>query len=197
MFRWFALVALAGSVAVSGYHRRRARLDGETIPRRREGAPLMAGRALVALPLFGGAAAYIINPGWMAWASFDAPMWVRWLGVGAGVSAIPTVHWVLRALGRNVSETVLTKDRHELVTRGPYRWVRHPLYTTAIGLFVALGLIAANWFILLFALIALASMRLVIVPLEERQLRTRFGTEYEQYTRRTGAMLPRLRGLER
>jgi protein-S-isoprenylcysteine O-methyltransferase Ste14 len=153
----------------------------------------MAGRALVALPLFGGTAAYIINPGSMAWASFDVPIWLRWVSVGAGLCTMPAVHWVLRTLGRNVSETVLTKSRHELVTRGPYRWIRHPLYTTAIGLFLALGLIAANWFVLLCALIALASIRLVVVPLEERQLLARFGSEYGQYMRTTGAMLPRLR----
>jgi protein-S-isoprenylcysteine O-methyltransferase Ste14 len=55
-----------------------------------------------------------------------------------------------------------------------------------------LGLIAANCFILLIALIALASIRLVIVPLEERQLLARFGSEYQEYMRRTGAMIPRL-----
>lgn len=153
----------------------------------------MAGRALVALPLFGGVAVYIANPAWMAWASFEAPIWLRWLGVGMGLLTMLAVHQVLSALGKNVSETVLTKDHHELVTHGPYRWIRHPLYTTGVVLFLALGLIAANWFILLFALLALASIRLVVVPLEERALLAHFGSEYQHYMRRTGCMLPRLR----
>jgi protein-S-isoprenylcysteine O-methyltransferase Ste14 len=194
MFRWFALVVLVGAVAVSGFHRRRARLQGETIPRRREGVLLMAGRALVALPLFGGALAYVLNPSWMAWASFDAPLWMRWLGVGLGLAAVPVVHWVLGSLGPNVSETVLTKERQELVRHGPYRWVRHPLYTTGVALFVALGLMAANGFILFFALVALVAIRLVVVPREERALGARFGPAYEQYRHHTGAMLPRFRG---
>jgi protein-S-isoprenylcysteine O-methyltransferase Ste14 len=193
MFRWFALAVLIGSLTVSGYHRRRARVQGEIIPRRREGPLLMAGRALVALLLFGGAAAYVANPAWMAWASYDAPVWLRWLGVVLGLFTVPAVHWVLSTLGRNVSETMLTKDHHELVTGGPYRWIRHPLYTTGVVLFAALGLMAANWFILLFAVLALLSMRLVVVPLEERALLARFGADYHQYIRRTGAMLPRLR----
>src|SRR5215216_3182302 len=155
MFRWFALVVLVGSVTVSAYHRWRARVEGETVPRRREGALLMAGRTLGALPLFGGAVAYVVSPASMSWASFEAPVWLRWLGVGLGLCTVPAVHWVLKSLGRNVSETVFTKEHHELVTRGPYRWIRHPLYTTGTGLFVALGLIAANWFILLSAVVAL------------------------------------------
>lgn len=153
----------------------------------------MVGRALGALPLFGGAAAYIVSPASMSWASFDAPAWLRWLGVALGLSTVLAAHWVLRTLGRNVSETVLTKEHHELVTRGPYRWIRHPLYTTGIALFVALGLIAANWFILLASLLALLLIRLVVVPLEERALLARFGEAYQQYMRRTGTMAPRLR----
>ena len=193
MFRWFALALLVGSLTVSGYHRRRARIRGETIPHVREGRYLIAGRVFVGVPLLGGALAYVVRAEWMAWASFAAPVWSRWLGAGLGLAVVPMIHWVLVTLGRNVSETVLTKERHELVTQGPYRWIRHPLYTTGTALFVALGLIAANWFVLLFALIALILVRLVVVPLEERELLARFGSAYEQYQERTGTMLPRLR----
>jgi protein-S-isoprenylcysteine O-methyltransferase Ste14 len=194
MFRWFALAVLVGSLTISTLFRHRARRQGETIRRRSERLPLRVGRVLIALPLFGAPILYILNPRWMAWASFEAPLWLRWLGVGLGICVVLLVHWVLGTLGRNVSETVLTKPQHELVTGGPYRWIRHPLYTTGITLFVALGLIAANWFILLFALLALLAIRLVVVPLEERELLARFGAEYEHYRRCTGAMWPRLGG---
>jgi protein-S-isoprenylcysteine O-methyltransferase Ste14 len=192
MFRWSALVILVAALTVSGSHRRRARAQGETIARTREGAPLIAGRLLVALPLFGGILACIISPTSMEWASIALPLWLRWLGVVLGVLVVFSAHWVLSNLGRNVSETVLTKQDQELVVSGPYRWVRHPLYTTGIGLFIALGLMAANGFILAFALIALAAIRLVVVPLEEKALIERFGPEYRAYMQRTGAMFPRL-----
>jgi protein-S-isoprenylcysteine O-methyltransferase Ste14 len=193
VFRWLALLVLAGTVGVSGYYRRRARAASGTIPRSREPLPLIAGRMVVALPLFGGILAYILNPRWMAWASYDAPPWLRWLGVALGLGAMLSARWVLRAIGSNVSETILTKAAHELVTHGPYRRIRHPLYTTGVALFLSLGLIAANWFILAFALIALVSIRFVVVPMEERELVAKFGAAYEQYRRRTGAMSPRLR----
>ena len=194
MFRWFALAVLVAAIGVSGFHRRRARLRSGTIPRSRETSILIAGRLLVALPLFGGSIAYIINPAWTEWSSFEAPAWLRWIGVALGVCVVPAVHLVLTALGSNVSETVLVKERHELVTSaGPYRWIRHPLYTTGIALFVSLGLMASNWFILVMALIALVLIRVVVVPREEKELVTRFGSAYEVYQRRTGAMSPRLR----
>ena len=195
MFRWLALIVFVSAVAVSGFHRRRARARTGTIPRAREEPLLIAGRLLVSLPLFGSALVYVLNPGWMAWSSFNAPEWVRWTGVALGACVVLSVHWVLNALGSNVSETVLTKDRHELVTRaGPYRWIRHPLYTTGIALFVAVGLMAANWFVLGLASIALLAIRTVVVPREERELIARFGSGYEEYRRRTGAMAPRVGG---
>jgi protein-S-isoprenylcysteine O-methyltransferase len=194
VFRWFCLAVLLAGITVSGIHRRRARARSGTIPRSREDASLIAGRLLVALPLFGGSLAYVINPGWMAWSSFDAPDWLRWMGVGLGVCVVPAIHWVLTALGSNVSETVLTKDRHELVSSaGPYRWIRHPLYTTGIALFLALGLMSASWFILALAFVALVAIRTVVVPREERELIARFGAGYQEYRKRTGAMVPRFR----
>ncbi|MFB6277934.1 MAG: isoprenylcysteine carboxylmethyltransferase family protein [Salinibacter sp.] len=190
MFQWLALAILMGSISISAFHRRRARSQGGVIHRSREGVWLIVGRTLVALPLFGGTVMFIVYPSWMAWASFVVPDWVRWFGVGLGLCTVPSVHWILRTLGRNVSETVLTKDQHELVKSGPYRWIRHPLYTTGVVLFVALGLIAANWLILAFTLLAFVLIRFVVVPREEQELLARFGSEYKRYMRRTGTMLP-------
>ena len=193
IFRWSALAVLLIAVGLSGFHRRRARVDSETIARSRESAPLIAGRLLVALPFLGGTIAYIVNPAWVTWGSIDLPAWLRWIGVVLGVAVIPGVHWVLSSLGKNVSETVLTKTDHQLVKHGPYRWVRHPLYTTGITLLFALGLMTASWFLLTLAAIALVLIRLVVVPIEERELTRRFGTRYTTYMSHSGAMLPRLR----
>jgi protein-S-isoprenylcysteine O-methyltransferase len=102
------------------------------------------------------------------------------------------VAWTLRSLGRNISETVLTKEHHELVTSGPYRWVRHPLYTSGVALFLALGLMADSGFILVVTLVAAVLIRTVVVPLEERELVRKFGPAYLDYVGRTGRLLPRV-----
>ncbi|HEX6104919.1 MAG TPA: isoprenylcysteine carboxylmethyltransferase family protein [Gemmatimonadales bacterium] len=195
MFRWLILAVLLSALTVSGYHRARARQDGEPVARRREGPLFLVLRGVMALALFGGILAHVIRPGWMAWASFDAPRPLRWLGLVLGVLTVPAVHWVLGALGRNVTETVLTRERHELVTGGPYRWVRHPLYTTGLTLFVALGLMAGSWFVLMAAGLAFALLRLLVIPREEQALLARFGERYELYMLRTGRLVPRVSGV--
>jgi protein-S-isoprenylcysteine O-methyltransferase Ste14 len=191
MFRWWTLVVLMAAVGSSGYYRRRARQTGPTIARREEGAAMIAGRLVVALPLFLAPLIYVVNPRWMQWASLPLPVWLRWTGLGVALATVPAVHWVLTALGRNVSETVLTKADHELVTRGPYHWVRHPLYTTGLALFIGIGLMQASWFVLLMAGVAMLAIRLIVIPREERALMSRFGARYAAYAAHTGTLLPR------
>jgi protein-S-isoprenylcysteine O-methyltransferase Ste14 len=193
MFRWLILSVLLSALTVSGYHRARARLGGETVARRREGSLFLVLRGLIALGLFGGIVAHAVRPEWMAWASFEVPQTLRWLGLGLGVLTVPAVHWVLSVLGRNVTETVLTKARHELVTGGPYRWIRHPLYTTGLTLFLALGLMAGSWFVLLATAIAFALLRMLVIPREEQALLAKFGERYQAYILRTGRLMPRVR----
>ncbi len=93
-------------------------------------------------------------------------------------------------IGRNVTETVLTKADHALVTTGPYRWMRHPLYAMGGALFGAVGLMSASWFILGGACLAVAVLRVVIVPREEHALIAKFGDEYRAYMNRTGGLVP-------
>jgi protein-S-isoprenylcysteine O-methyltransferase Ste14 len=87
---------------------------------------------------------------------------------------------------------VLTKERHELVTAGPYRWIRHPLYAVGILLFASIGLIAANWFILGLAALAALFIRFLVIPIEEHELSQKFGDHYGQYIARTGRLFPRV-----
>lgn len=147
-------------------------------------------RLLFALPFAVSIAAYLIYPAWMDWASFPAPSWVRWTGLAAGSIAIPAVYWVLKTLGPNVSETILTKDSHRFVTKGPYGWVRHPLYTTGLVLLAAVGLMATNWFILLLSGLCGTAIRYLVIPQEEDFLEARFGSEYRHYKKRTGMLFP-------
>lgn len=192
-FRWLILAVLLSALAVSGYHRAHARRHSETIGRGREGPLLQTLRAVMALALFGGVLLYVVRPEWMRWASVDVPIGVRWLGALLGFLTVLLVHWVLRTLGPNVSETVLTKERHALVTGGPYRWVRHPLYTTGLALFVALGIMAGSWFVLLASGIAFLLLRWLVIPREEQALLAKFGDRYRDYMQRTGRLVPRRR----
>jgi protein-S-isoprenylcysteine O-methyltransferase Ste14 len=190
MLRGWALIVLVGSLAVSGYYRARARRLGGVIERRREGGAALLARAAGGLAGMAAILAHALAPGAMAWASFPAPGWMRAAGAVLGLLVLPGTYWVFSSIGQNVSETVLPD--HALVQHGPYRWVRHPLYTTGALLLLALGLMLSSWLILALAIIAFAIFRWFVVPLEERQLEQTFGDRYRAYARGTGAMLPRL-----
>jgi protein-S-isoprenylcysteine O-methyltransferase Ste14 len=96
------------------------------------------------------------------------------------------------SIGENISETILTKANHRLVTHGPYRWIRHPLYALALLELLCLAIIASSWYLLLLACTGLVVFRAVVIPREESNLIRAFGEPYEEYRRHTGALLPRL-----
>ena len=192
MWRAWALIVLISSVAISGYYRARARRLGGVIERRREGGPALFARAAGGLCGLAAVVIHALSPERMAWASFPARAWLRATGAVLGLIVIPGTYWVFSSIGRNVSETVLTKPDHALVQHGPYRWVRHPLYTTGSLLLLALGLMLASWVVLALALAAFLTFRFVVVPIEERELVAKFGDRYRAYARETGAMTPRI-----
>jgi protein-S-isoprenylcysteine O-methyltransferase Ste14 len=192
--RLWALIVLFSALTISSVYRARARRLGGAIERRREGRLALGARAIGGLSALAAMLLHALAPGMMRWASFDAPPLVRWTGAGLGLLAIPGAWWVLSSIGTNVSETVLTKPDHELVQRGPYRWVRHPLYTLGVVLILAQALMLASWVLLLMSALALAAFRALVVPIEERHLESSFGDAYRQYRAQTGAMLPRLTG---
>lgn len=194
VFRGIAATLLAAALSVSAYYRHRAeQASEEKISWREEGLPTIIALRSSGLALLLSVMAYLLNPRWMEWSSLSLPAWLRWSGAGLGAATVPLTYWVFRSLGKNITPTVETRENHELVTSGPYRWVRHPLYSVGTSFFVSLSLVAANWFIGLGSLSALA-MLLVRLPKEEAKLIERFGDEYRVYMERTGRFLPRLRG---
>ena len=190
-FRLMFAIILVAAFGMSAFFRRRARRT-EAIPRSREGGRTLFLRLLFAVPFYLAMVVYVVNPDGMAWSAIPLPAAVRWAGVALGLAALPMLYWVLRSIGRNISETVLTKTDHQLVTHGPYRWVRHPLYTVATVAFLSLGLIASNAFILVMGGVIFAAMALLVVPKEEAKLMEKFGEAYDEYRRRTGALVPRV-----
>ncbi len=142
------------------------------------------------LLLWGYCFLYVAYPRLLDWSFFDVPPELRWVGAAVAIVLIPFVVSAQRALGRNVSPTVITHEDHELVTSGPYRWVRNPLYTAGVLLFTSLGLVSASWYLIAGAALAFALARLRL-PKEETELEARFGQEYRDYARRTGRFLPR------
>ena len=133
----------------------------------------------------------MLNPGWMAWA-LPLPTWLRWLGAAIGLAMLPLLYWVFSSIGSNISETTLTKKSHRLVVHGPFQWVRHPLHSVATMILISMSMLAANWFMLMMACIALIGVAVLAIPREEAELIRTFDDEYQDYIRRTGRLAPRL-----
>lgn len=193
LFRAVFALIFATMLIVSGIYRRKARAEGGTIPRRAEGRLALLLRLCLAVPLLLVILTYVFAPVWLEWATLSLPDWVRWTAAFAGFACLPLIVWVFRNIGKNISETVLTKQTHQLVTTGPYRWIRHPLYTFALLALFALGALADNALLLGLALVSVVTFRFLVIPKEEANLIKAFGPAYEAYRRTTGAMLPRLR----
>jgi protein-S-isoprenylcysteine O-methyltransferase Ste14 len=189
-FRTFLIVGFLLVFPIAMSYRIRSQATREKLDRRQEGWFILATLRPVGLILWMGLFAYMINPSWMAWSSVPLPVWLRWTGAGVWVIGAGLLIWTLHSLGKNLTDTVVTRKEHTLVTRGPYRWVRHPFYVCAGLLIFASSLIAANWFI--FAGIA-AFLSLVVLRTrtEEEKLLARFGDDYRAYMARTGRFFPR------
>src|SRR5687767_14794084 len=127
IFRWVLIAGFITVVATVAPHRVKAGTR-EKLDRRREGVFMLATLRPVGAILWFGIIAFMINPAWMAWSSVPLPAPVRWSGVGFCALAVALLIWALPALGTNLTDTVVTRERHTLVTRGAYRWIRHPFY---------------------------------------------------------------------
>jgi protein-S-isoprenylcysteine O-methyltransferase Ste14 len=192
IFRLLVLTTLLIGVGISSYFRRKAdRETGETVSRKKDGNLLMSIIRLGGLALWLSPMAYVLNPGWMAWAKIGLPEGWRWFGVSLGIMCDLGIYWLFSSIGNNITPTSATRKEHKLVTSGPYRWVRHPLYTVGSALFISFGLIADNWFIAALGLLAFILMA-IRTPKEEASLIEKFGNEYRDYMKKTGAFLPKL-----
>ncbi|UCF28664.1 MAG: isoprenylcysteine carboxylmethyltransferase family protein [Chloroflexota bacterium] len=192
IFRFLVIALMLSAFIVSAYHRRKAQQSsGDEIDRRKEGDFIM-----IALRLGGGLIwllilVYMIYPPAVSWATVPLPSWIRWLGVFGGFVAVILLIWMFRSLGTNITDTVITRREHSLVTHGPYRWIRHPLYTFGALLFLSLSLVTQIWLIPLLAVPTFAIL-LQRTTIEEKALQERFGEEYTLYSKRTGRFFPRL-----
>ena len=193
IFRVLAAVILFTGIGISSYFRRKADRDtGEKISRRVDGSVMMNLIRIGGLMLWLSPLVYLINPAWMAWSKIGLPESVRWLGVGFGILCVLGIYWLFSSIGAGISPTSATRKEHQLVTSGPYRWVRHPLYTVGSSLFIAFGMMSDNWFIGVLGVLAFIGMA-IRTPKEEANLIEKFGDEYREYMKRTGRFLPKFR----
>jgi protein-S-isoprenylcysteine O-methyltransferase Ste14 len=125
-----------------------------------------------------------IDTGWPA---------VRVVGLAVGLAGAGLLVWAAVVLGRFLTHDAAVRPDHALVGGGPYRLVRHPVYAGYLALLLGSGVASLNVCVLLIWPVSLLGI-LIQAASEERLLGERFGPDYERYARRTGRLVPRVRG---
>lgn len=120
------------------------------------------------------------------------PLRVRWLGAGLIFTGDLLFIWSHKALGRNWSPILEIRKEHTLVTDGPYRFVRHPMYAAIFLIGIGVSLLSANWIITLSYMLPTTILYLFRVSDEEEMMIEQFGDEYRKYMAKTGRLMPKL-----
>lgn len=191
-FRVAVVVIFLMSIVVTLYFRVRAASSGEKISRRDEGLLIAVLLRMSGLGLFASTVMWVISPQTLEWAAIPLAPAVRWFGASVGVASSLLMFWTLSSLGRNLTDTVMTRANATLITTGPYRFVRHPFYVTAALLMTSVTILAANSLIGSFSFVVLL-MLVIRTPNEEQKLIEAFGPSYRSYMKATGRFFPRLR----
>ncbi len=194
MERWIAYTVCACFLilfAVAAPHRIASLKGGEKLDRSKEGWPTMIGIRLFGIAGFAQIYLALRHSSRLDWANIQLPIALRWCGVGLLAASVAWLCWMFASLGRNLTDTVVTRRDSTLVESGPYRYVRNPMYTGLAWMGLALGLAFENIavplpFLTLFTLLAIRTRK------EERYLIERFGDAYRDYMQRVGRFLPRV-----
>ena len=133
-----------------------------------------------------------VQVGWLHLRLLPRAFWLEALGIGVTLAGFAFATWARIHLGRNWSSSVTSRVQHELIRSGPYRWVRHPIYS---GLLLALAgtALVRGELCTLFSLVVVYAGWKLKSRLEERMMTGTFGQEYTAYANATGALVPRIR----
>lgn len=185
----FAILLVA---VVRVARRLRARPDGTVDQTGNELPALRWIRIVLALFFYGALLDWLVPGTRLEFARLSLPDPARWAGEAAAAAGILLVWWAFETLGDDYRGGLGLWDDHRLVTRGPYRWLRHPVYVGFVVTMLGVGLLAADWVIGGSGLLLTLAIPVLRVPVEEAEMEERFGEEYREYRARTGAFLPRV-----
>lgn len=145
--------------------------------------PLGLATWMIAVPHLPG---HVLEQRWL-----PQTAWLPPLGLVVQVAGLGFSVWARRVLGRNWSGTVTVKDGHELIRTGPYRRVRHPIYTGMLAGYLGCAIVLGQWRGVLAVLLVTAGFWRKL-QLEERWMTETFGEAYRDYRQRTAALIPGL-----
>jgi protein-S-isoprenylcysteine O-methyltransferase Ste14 len=167
-----------------------------TLARQAESRWLTVTLGVIALLHFGAILAYLADPPLLRWSAFEVAAPVRWLGILISCLGVVGEIWAAVSLGASYSPLLRVAEERTVITAGPYRWIRHPLYAFWLPAVAGWGVAAGNWFILVSGAVLILILMILRVPREEAMMLEGFGEAYSLYMTRTGRFVPRLRSVQ-
>jgi len=192
IFRIILPILIVAFAAHRGYYvKTHSKPEDATLKKREEGlVSKIAG--LLGMAGFISVIAFAINPKWLAFADLAFPVWLRWSGVGIALLGFALLQWAQVTLANSWSDTPRMMKEQTLITSGPYRTIRHPIYTAFLLILGSTLFISSNWLIGL----CWAGMTILEVvsriAFEESLMVEYFGDQYRDYMKKTGRLMPRL-----
>ncbi len=192
IFRVILPLLILAFVAHRGYYiNKHSRPEDDTMKKREEG---IASKIASVLGMIGLIATitFVINPNWLAWASLPVPAWLRWIGVAIALTGFALLQWAQITLGKSWSDKPRMMTEQALITDGPYRIIRHPIYTAFIFILGSTLFISANWLIGL-SWIGMTVLEIISrIRFEEGLMLEYFGDQYREYMQKTGKLFPKV-----
>jgi protein-S-isoprenylcysteine O-methyltransferase Ste14 len=192
IFRILLPLLIVGFAAHRGYYvKNHSKPEEATLKKREEGATSkLAG--LLGMLGFIAVITFTINPRWLGFADLSLPIWLRWTGIGIAAFGFALLQWAQVTSANSWSDTPRMMKEQTLITSGPYRSIRHPIYTAFILILGSTLFISANWLIGLCWL-GMTTLEVISrIGFEESLMVEYFGDQYREYMKKTGRLLPKV-----
>jgi protein-S-isoprenylcysteine O-methyltransferase Ste14 len=149
-------------------------------------------RLMVSMALYGAIVFGSLASGWVPALATPAPGLFAFAGLAVIWIGLAVRGWAVLTLGGSFSTYVQVEAEQTVVTRGPYRWVRHPAYTGLLLIAMGFGIGAAHWLSLMICAIVPLLGVLPRIKVEESELVRVLGDRYRSYQQQTRRLVPGL-----
>jgi protein-S-isoprenylcysteine O-methyltransferase Ste14 len=117
-------------------------------------------------------------------------IYLAWLGIILMLTGLIMRYWAAKILGEFYTRTLQTIAGQKIITKAPYKYIRHPGYLGTFLIEVGAGMAIANYIILSIILVIGILSRVYRIQTEEEMLKTTFGEEYKIYSKKTWRLIP-------
>tara|TARA_Y100000310_G_C20372612_1_gene664227 strand:- start:58 stop:654 length:597 start_codon:yes stop_codon:yes gene_type:complete len=142
-------------------------------------------------------ARYIISPQLINFNLFQVNNLIRFLAFIFGIILTIIHYWSFKTLNKYYFPTLKLARKHKLIKSGPYKLIRHPIYSTTIFGTFSLSIISNNFILFILSVIIFIGIWFFRIPKEEEMMINEFGKDYINYIKQTGKLFPNIKRILR